>query len=324
MSYKSLPIIIVDDMQFSRAVANQVLKKAGYTDIRICESGLKVLEALQERHADVLLADWEMPGMSGLELTRIIRKRGSENSWYTSIVLFTAKEGERALLEAFSNGVDDYIQKPVGHIELLARVYSAGRIAQLQNNMLQQKLSMEALQTQMQPMISIDQLTGLYNRNRLKIQLDKTLRQVGTRGGSLCLGLVDLRGLEGINNKYSYEIGNEVLISLTGRLRRQFRPLDFIARYHNSCFAVLLYSENHALDFDNILFRVIFSLVKRPLTTTAGAISFRCSIGAQSYRNNTGQRKANIPSASEIEHSCQAQLEEAKIEDDATKRGSNS
>ena len=107
-------------MQFSRAVVQAALKKAGYTNIRVAESAAQALDAMEKEHADVVLADWVMPEMDGLELTDIIRQIDEEKGTYTAIILFTAQEGIEPLVEAFSRGVDDYICKPPNPHELAA------------------------------------------------------------------------------------------------------------------------------------------------------------------------------------------------------------
>ncbi|HEB63497.1 MAG TPA: response regulator, partial [Gammaproteobacteria bacterium] len=129
MSNKNVSIIIVDDMQFSRVVVQAALKKAGFSNIRVASSAQQALSMMDENHADVVLADWVMPEMDGLELTDIIRQRDEEQGVYTAIILFTAQEGIEPLVEAFNRGVDDYISKPPNPHELAARVNAAARIA---------------------------------------------------------------------------------------------------------------------------------------------------------------------------------------------------
>ena len=101
MRNKDLSIIIVDDLQFSRIVVKTALKKAGYDGVRMADSATQALNMLNEEPADVVLADWMMPEMDGLELTDRIRQRDEEVGTYTAIILFTANEGIDLLVEAF-------------------------------------------------------------------------------------------------------------------------------------------------------------------------------------------------------------------------------
>jgi len=93
MSNKDLSIIIVDDLQFSRIVVKTALKKAGYHGVRIADSASEALTMMEQQPADVLLADWMMPEMDGLELTHQVRQRDEEKGTYTAIILFTAHDG---------------------------------------------------------------------------------------------------------------------------------------------------------------------------------------------------------------------------------------
>ncbi len=61
-----LAIVVVDDTKFGRAVYNSVLSKAGYGDIRVAGSAQEALALMEQRRADVLVADWFMPEMDGL------------------------------------------------------------------------------------------------------------------------------------------------------------------------------------------------------------------------------------------------------------------
>ena len=162
-----LSIIVVDDMQFSRAVLKQALQKNGYTDLRLAESAQACLKMLDERSADVVLADWVMPEMNGLDLTEAIRHMDEERNRYTSIILFTGREGNEAMQEAFERGIDDYLTKPVDEKELAARVFAAGRIATLQNTLLETASALSAANAHLEELATTDSLTGLGNRRYL-------------------------------------------------------------------------------------------------------------------------------------------------------------
>jgi diguanylate cyclase (GGDEF)-like protein len=277
---EELSIIVVDDMHYSRTVIEQTLREAGYDDVRTASCGEEVLEMLNRRAADVLLADWVMPGMNGLELTSEIRRKGQQEGWYTSIILFSAKEGETAFEEAFRRGIDDFIHKPVRPFELLARVYAAGRTSRLHNELLTQSQALQVIQSHQEPLITQDLLTGLNNRRQLRQHLQATLMQTRNRGGSSCLAIFDIDHLADINNTHGHETGDQVLIATARRLKRQLRPLDFIARHQGDAFALVLHSENALLSYERILGRLQENLNHRPVPVEAGLINVTCSVGA--------------------------------------------
>lgn len=276
----NLSIIIVDDMHFSRAVIRQALSEYGYSDIRLASSGHEVLKMMEMRAADVLLADWVMPQMNGLDLTEIIRERGQEENWYTSVILFTTKTGPEALSEAFGRGVDDFINKPVKPFELLARVYSAGRVSQLQNRLLLQANSLHTFQAHQESLITLDLLTGLPNKSKYREQLKNALKQTTSRGGGFCAILIALENLETINDQHGHEVGDQALISLTRKLKNLFRPTDFIARYKNGTFAIILQNEFATMHSANILRRVVRGATRRPFASSSGLLKIALSVGA--------------------------------------------
>ena len=132
---EDLSIIVVDDLQFSREVVKSGLGKSGFTDIRTASSADEALYLLNQRRAHVVLADFWMPGMNGLEMTDLIRRWDENNDRYTGIVLLTAEDTASSIVVAFDRGVDDFISKSANQFELAARVFGAGRTAFQQNEM---------------------------------------------------------------------------------------------------------------------------------------------------------------------------------------------
>ena len=110
-------ILFVDDESNIRRLVGYDLKTAGY-DYVLCENGKQAYEAASKDVFDVIVIDWMMPLMSGIELVGQLRKDGNE----AVLVMLTAKDEEENLLEAFEAGVDDYVTKPFSSRELMARI----------------------------------------------------------------------------------------------------------------------------------------------------------------------------------------------------------
>src|SRR5690554_1434041 len=125
MSDRDISILVVDDAKFSSAVVGRTLKAAGYTDIRHASSAHAALKLLEERPVAILVADWLMPEMDGLELTRRVRQLDEASNRYTYVILLTAREGVQALQTAFDEGVDDFVNKSAMNDQLLPRVMAA-------------------------------------------------------------------------------------------------------------------------------------------------------------------------------------------------------
>ncbi|MDQ1363775.1 MAG: two-component system, cell cycle response regulator [Pseudomonadota bacterium] len=288
-SSKDVEIIIVDDMQFSRVVVQAALKKAGFINIRVASSAVQALNMMDEKHADVVLADWLMPEMDGLQLTDTLRQRDEERGEYTAIILFTAQEGIEPLVEAFNRGVDDYICKPPNPHELAARVNAAARIASLQNDLLETSRQLEETIRHLEDMALTDPLTGAGNRRLLSRQLEQHLLDATSRRGGVCFVMLDIDHFKKINDTHGHDVGDEILIGLTRRVRRTVRPTDLVARMGGEEFGVIMHYSNPENFKVNSLDRLLSSINSRPFKTAAGDISITASIGVCFY-NGEGQQ----------------------------------
>jgi DNA-binding response OmpR family regulator len=115
-------VLIVDDDPDIRDVAAMKLSLAGL-DVHTESDGQRGLEAALEMRPDIVLLDWMMPNLTGLEVCR--RLREATETAGTTIILLTAKAQERDVELGFSAGADDYIVKPFSPRELVTRVTAA-------------------------------------------------------------------------------------------------------------------------------------------------------------------------------------------------------
>ena len=283
MTNKDLSIIIVDDLQFSRIVVKTALKKAGYNGVRMADSATEALAMIKQKHADVVLADWMMPEMDGLELTQLIRQRDEENGTYTAIILFTAHDGVEYLVKAFDHGVDDYLCKPPNPQELAARVNAAARVAALQNDLLETSRQLQQTIKNLEKMALVDELTGAGNETFLIKNLKSHLLEASTRRGGVCLAIIELRELEDIRKTHGEFIANEILISQHRRLRRAVRPTDTIARLNDDNFAIIMHHTKTKNYKPSAIERILTMVNNRAYKTTAGNLDITCCIGVHYY-----------------------------------------
>lgn len=114
-------ILIVDDEAQIRRTLRAALVPHGY-EVADASSGEEALEALRDEKPDLVLLDLNMPGMGGLAACREIRERSD-----VAIIVLTVRDTERDKVQALDAGADDYITKPFGLPELLARIRAALR-----------------------------------------------------------------------------------------------------------------------------------------------------------------------------------------------------
>ncbi len=307
MSSKDLSIIIVDDLQFSRIVVKTALKKAGYNGVRMADSATEALSMIEQKPADVVLADWMMPEMDGLQLTQCIRQRDEEKGTYTAIILFTAHDGVDYLVKAFDHGVDDYLCKPPNPQELAARVNAAARVAALQNDLLETSRQLEQTIKNLEKMALVDDLTGAGNQHFLMTNLKAHLLEASTRRGGVCLALVELRELADITAAHGEFITNEIVLSQHKRLRRAVRPTDTVARLEDNIFAIIMHHTKTKDYKPAAIERVLTMIDNRAYKTSAGNLTISGCIGVHYYRGDEA-----IISADEMIKQAGSKLEQAR------------
>lgn len=106
----SLKILIVDDFSTMRKILTNILKKLGFTNVSEAVNGKTALEKLQNGKFDLVFCDWNMPGMLGIDLLKIIR---SDNELKDlPFVMVTAEAMKDNIIQAVKAGVTSYIEKP--------------------------------------------------------------------------------------------------------------------------------------------------------------------------------------------------------------------
>jgi diguanylate cyclase (GGDEF)-like protein len=269
---EELSIIVVDDLQFSREVVKSALGKSGFTDIRTAASAEEALYLLNQRRAHVVLADFWMPGMNGLEMTDVVRRWDENNDRYTGIILLTAEDTASSIVVAFDRGVDDFISKSASQFELAARVYGAGRNAYQQNKLRGRMRTLSNQFLRVKQYSLQDPETSLPNRTQLELHIEALIEHANTRGGGLGLGLIEV-------NSTNDELRPGTLKTIANSIQLSLRPMDMVARFNTNTFAVLVHYQDSE-KFDPDLFsRLIESVRRHTMQTTNQGKQLSISIG---------------------------------------------
>ena len=118
-------VLVVDDSPAQRKVLNRLLSRWGYA-VREAGSGAEALALCRAHRIDLVLSDWMMPGMSGLEFCRAFRAMPREDYGY--FIMLTSKTDKDAVAQGLQEGADDFLSKPVNVDELRARIAAGARI----------------------------------------------------------------------------------------------------------------------------------------------------------------------------------------------------
>ncbi len=282
MSSRDISILIVDDAKFSSAVVSRTLTTAGFTDVRHAMSAAEALSKLEERAASLVIADWLMPEMDGLELTRRIRQLDEQVNRYTYIMLLTAKEGVSALQTAFDEGVDDFVNKSAMNDQLLPRVMAAERLLRIHNRALVENQRLLDLNTRLRKHTTIDPLTGFGNRQYAIKRLDDAIKQARTRGGAACLLVMRIDDFEVIEDRQGKNLAQQLLLTMSRRLRQLVRPMDILARIGPDTFCVVTHQGDRETCTPGSFRRLYEGLNHRAYKTAGGFLQASVSISLSS------------------------------------------
>jgi diguanylate cyclase (GGDEF)-like protein len=193
--------------------------------------GAEALELLQREDAPgLIILDWMMPGMTGVEVCKRIRERDSEP--YTYILLLTSKSQKEDLIEGMDAGADDYITKPFDQNELQVRLRAGTRLVDLQSQLLKAREDLRDQATR-------DSLTRLWNRSSILNELGRELARSEREARPLGVVIVDLDHFKHINDTYGHLAGDAVLREAARRMQNSIRQYDSIGRYGGEEFLIL-------------------------------------------------------------------------------------
>lgn len=125
-------VLVVDDSRAQRRFLGELLSRWGY-DVRLAGSGGEALALCEAGPVDLVLSDWMMPGMSGLEFCRAFRSL--PRSDYGYFILLTSRTDKGALAQGLEGGADDFLAKPVNVDELRARITAGERLLRMEREL---------------------------------------------------------------------------------------------------------------------------------------------------------------------------------------------
>jgi two-component system cell cycle response regulator len=217
-------ILIAEDDPVSRRLLEVFLGKWGY-DVVVTSDGNEAWEMLQGQDVpNLVISDWMMPQIDGLELCR--RICAMERPDYTYFIILTAKGGKHDVVQGLEAGADDYLVKPFDQNELKYRVKIGERIITLEHRIRQ--------------LAATDPLTGILNRRAFIERMEDEINRAYRQAAPLCLLLADIDYFKHINDSYGHQIGDLVLQRFADTLSSASRRYDFVGRYGGEEFVVCL------------------------------------------------------------------------------------
>ncbi len=241
---EKLTVLAVDDDPISLRLLVTHLTRQGY-EVMQASNGTQALAMALERNPHIVVSDWMMPGMDGIELTRSLRKIEIGRDMY--ILLLTGREEEDQVVAAFDAGVDDFVSKPFNPRILLSRVAAGERLVRLQVKVAGDKTKMEhqvaqlAVLTRKLTVTTVtDALTNLPNRRHAMQTLEQAFeRRDRSKADKLSLIMIDIDHFKKVNDEYGHDTGDAVLREVANALRGLLRRQDSVCRLGGEEFIVV-------------------------------------------------------------------------------------
>ena len=235
LAQRPLRVLVVEDEPIERRGLVHALELLGCS-AEGAANGAEALAVHQARPFDVILSDWRMPVMDGIELCRLVRREAR----YVYFVFTTALSDKEHLVQALESGADDFVGKPIDLDELSARLVAAQRVIEMQRELARQNAKLRRDSQRFFRASRVDPLTSARNRRALDEDLAAIIDEA-RRYGRRCSGaMVDVDEFKAYNDAFGHVAGDEVLRQVAQAIRAHLRRSDALYRYGGEEFFVVL------------------------------------------------------------------------------------
>jgi two-component system cell cycle response regulator len=226
-----MKILIAEDEPIQLRLLRGLLTRWGH-EVVVATDGEQAWSVLTGDNApNLAILDWIMPAMDGVRICRDLRKLSERP--YTYILVLTARDHKKDLVEALEAGADDYLAKPFDVDELKARIHAGQRLLDLQEQLVKANL---ALQFQ----ASHDALTGILNRGAILEMLFNEFARSKRDRKPVGVILADIDHFKNINDMYGHATGDVVLRQTAQAIRSVTRTYDSVGRYGGEEFLIVV------------------------------------------------------------------------------------
>jgi len=280
MSAAPIKLLLVEDEPTQLLVMQRVLGQAGYA-VETAANGAEALERISQGQFQMLVTDWDMPGMDGVTLCRRIRESQAELPGYLYILLLTSHDSTESLVTGLEAGADDYVSKPPKTPELLARLKAGQRVLQLEQSLREAKDKIQQLSI-------TDPLVGTFNRRYLNDQLVHEVERARRYGHPLAAVMADLDFFKNVNDQHGHQAGDDVLRGFVALAKVSIRhSSDWVARYGGEEFVVVL-PETDLAGAATTAEKIRSCCATTPFQTTVGRLVVTASFGVASLDPGSG------------------------------------
>lgn len=236
-------VLAVDDDPVSLKLLCKHLSNEGY-EVVTARGGKEGLKQALSETPDILIADWEMPDMDGIELCMALRRTDAGRHMY--FLLLTGTESEELVVEAFTAGADDFITKPFIPRLLSARIKGGIRLARLQRKiesdkqtMMKQVAELGVLTRKLRAASLTDALTELPNRRYCMKRIESEWASIRRTGRPLSVVMIDIDNFKCVNDEHGHDVGDIVLKETARIMQASIRASDEVCRLDGEEFLII-------------------------------------------------------------------------------------
>ncbi len=275
-------VLVVDDDASMRALVRKVLETVGHQVLE-APDGKVGMEMALEFQPQLMIVDWVMPEVTGLELTRALRQTKIGRSIY--ILIMTSLEDDDRLIEAFENGVDDFMSKPINPRVLAARLRAGQRVIRLQQELDRDREEIRRFAAELavsnrrlQEVALTDSLTGFPNRRYAIERVQQEWLVSSRTRRPLATMVIDVDQFKTYNDTHGHDVGDAVLRQVAASVKGALRAQDIVARTGGDEFLVIC--PDTGLDAALACAeRVRFAVESTPLVMAGQTLNMSVSIG---------------------------------------------
>jgi two-component system cell cycle response regulator len=227
-------VLVVDDSPIYRKLVENALSEEQFA-VFFAKSAREAMALFAEHQPSLVITDWMMPDLSGIELCQHIRHQTEQS--YAYIIILTGVTEKNKVVKGLAAGADDYLTKPFHPEELLARVGAGRRIIELHRQI-------EAKNRLLEELALTDSLTGLPNRRAIEDWAVRQLSGAHRHGFDFWVIMADIDHFKVVNDTYGHEAGDSVLKKLAQILKANIRLCDICARIGGEEFLIILTHTN--------------------------------------------------------------------------------
>jgi two-component system, cell cycle response regulator len=259
--------MVVDGDEATRTAVHGAVTGLGHS-CRVASDGFDALRQHDAHRADVIVSDWSMAGMDGMELCR--RVRALDGCEYTYLLFTSGHASKRDFVEAVRAGADDYLPKPIDLDDLEARLIAAARVVRAYRELAARNVDLRRDSQLYFRAARVDPLTGIANRLRLEEDLRVLQAQAARYRRRVSVAMCDLDAFKRYNDHFGHLAGDEALRRVAQAIQNTLRRADEVYRYGGEEFLAIL-PEQTPIDAATAMRRVRAAVEVLELTHAPGA-----------------------------------------------------